>query len=220
LADPSVHEYVGDQRLTLTVDTKRPLDKLDFSSQQRVFGKEFDENIDCSGQSVEIRKIRTACGPSGGTATNVQISEEALRGTFEFKCTNVFGATWMVEFPENEHGRYVVKVDGVTDAAGNAARRFVLMVDAHCSRWRHRWRFPSTSSALGVQDRSAGAPSSVKSVRTTADAWMSIGVVVSFVVIVAIAAPRRRGGEDHDAQTETLLCANKGIAAGGYGAAL
>ena len=217
LADPSVHEYVGDQRLTLTVDTKRPLDMLDFSSQQRVFGKEFDENIDCSGQSVEIRKIRTACGASGGTATNVQISEEALRGTFEFKCTNVFGATgrWMVEFPENEHGRYVVKVDGVTDAAGNAAKRFELTVDAHCSR-----ASPSTSSALGMQDRSAGAPSSAKSVRTTADAWMSIGVVASFVVIVAIAALRRRGGDDHDAQTETLLSANKGIAAGGYGAAL
>ena len=57
------------------------------------------------------------------------------------------------------------------------------------------------------------------SLRTTADAWMSIGVA-SFVVIVAIAALRRRGGEDHDAQTETLLSANKGIAAGGYGAAL
>ena len=64
--------------------------------------------------SPEIRKIRTAYGASGGTATNAQISEEALRGTFEFKCTNVFGATgrWMVEFPGNEHGRYVVKVDG------------------------------------------------------------------------------------------------------------
>ena len=83
LAETSVHEYVGDQILTLTVDTKRPLDILDFSSQQRVFGKEFDENIDCSGQSVEVRKIRTACGASGGTATNVQISEEVLRGTFE-----------------------------------------------------------------------------------------------------------------------------------------
>ncbi len=55
--------------------------------------------------------------------------------------------------------------------------------------------------------------------RTTVDAWMSIGVA-SFVVIVAIAALRRRGGDDHDAQTETLLSANKGIAAGGYGAAL
>ena len=121
----------------------------------------------------------------------------------------------MVEFPGSEHGRYVVKVDGVTDAAGNAAKRFELTVDAHCSR-----ASPSKSSALGAQDRSAGAPSSAKSVRTTADAWMSIGVVASFVVIVAIAALRRRGGEDHDAQTETLLCANKGIAAGGYGATL
>ena len=121
----------------------------------------------------------------------------------------------MVEFPENEHGRYVVKVDDVTDAAGNAARPFELTIDAHCSR-----ASPSTSSALGMQDRSAGAPSSAKSVQTTAEAWMSIGVVVSFVVIVAIAALRRRGGEDHDVQTETLLCADKGIAAGGYGAAL
>jgi hypothetical protein len=55
--------------------------------------------------------------------------------------------------------------------------------------------------------------------RTTVDAWMSIGVA-SFVVIVAIAALRRRGGDDHDAQTETLLSANKGIAAGGCGATL
>ena len=223
LADPSVHEYVGDQRLTLTVDTKRPLDKLDFSSQQRVFGKEFDENIDCSGQSVEIRKIRTACGASGGTATNVQVSEEALRGTFEFKCTNVAGASgqWMVEFPDNEHGRYVVKVDGLTDAAGNAARRFELTIDAHCSR-----ASSMSNSALGVKHGSAGAPSSAKGgifvegwrVKT-ADTWMSIGVVALFVVIVAIAALRRRRGEDHDAQTETLLC-DKGNAAGGYGAAL
>ena len=54
----------------------------------------------------------------------------------------------------------------------------------------------------------------------TADSWMSIGVVALFVVIVAIAALRRRRDEDHDAQTETLLCADKGNAAGGYGTAL
>ena len=128
----------------------------------------------------------------------------------------------MVEFPDNEHGRYVVKVDGLTDAAGNAARRFELTIDAHCSH-----ESSMSNSALGVKHGSAGAPSSAKGgifvegwrVKT-ADSWMSIGVVALFVVIVAIAALRRRRDEDHDAQTETLLCADKGIAAGGYGTAL
>ena len=99
--------------------------------------------------------------------------------------------------------------------AGNAAKQFKLRVDAYARASR------SKSSALGAQDRSAGAPSSAKSVRTTADAWMSIGVVASFVADCRDArAFIGRGGEDHDAQTETLLSASKGIAAGGYGAAL
>ena len=224
LADPSVHEYVGDQRLTLTVDTKLPMVTRVETSLERYVTAEFDENIDCDAQRVEVTKVRSGCGESGGTATNVQVSEEALRGTFEFKCTNVAGASgqWMVEFPDNEHGRYVVKVDGLTDAAGNAARRFELTIDAHCSR-----ASSMSNSALGVKHGSADAPSSAKGgifvegwrVKT-ADSWMSIGVVALFVVIVAIAALRRRRGEDHDAQTETLLCADKGNAAGGYGTAL
>jgi hypothetical protein len=224
LAAPSVHEYVGDQRLTLTVDTKLPMVTRVETSLERYVTAEFDENIDCDAQMVEVTKVRSGCGESGGTATNLQISEEALRGTFEFKCTNVAGASgqWMVEFPDNEHGRYVVKVDGVTDAAGNAARRFELTIDAHCSR-----ASSMSNSALGVKHGSADAPSSAKGgifvegwrVKT-ADTWMSIGAVALFVVIVAIAALRRRRGEDHDAQTETLLCADKGNAAGCYGAAL
>jgi hypothetical protein len=226
LADPSVHEFVGDQRLTLTVDTKRPLDIVDFSSQQRVFGKEFDEDIDCGAQNVEVVKVRTECGASGGSATNVRISEEALRGTFEFKCTNVHGARWMVEFPENERGRYVVKVDGVTDAAGNAARSFELTVDAHCSLASSS--MSNSAALLGARDRNA--PSSAKS-GDFAIGWrdvrasVSMGSVASFVVVVgaAVVALRRRRDGHADAQLESnklLYDKERHGASGGYGAAL
>jgi len=227
LADPSVHEFVGDQRLTLTVDTKRPLDIVDVSSQQRVFGKEFDENIDCSGQSVEIRKVRTGCGKKGGTETDEQISEEALRGTFEFKCTNVAGATgrWMVEFPENERGRYVVKVNGVTDAAGNAARSFELTVDAHCSLASSA--MSDGAALLGAHDRNA--PSSAKSVEF-ATGWrdvrasVSMGSVASFVVVVGavvVALRRRRDGHaDTQMESNKPLYDKEQHASGGYGTAL
>ena len=227
LADPSVHEFVGDQRLTLTVDTKRPLDIVDVSSQQRVFGKEFDENIDCSGQSVEIRKVRTGCGKKGGTETDEQISEEALRGTFEFKCTNVAGATgrWMVEFPENERGRYVVKVNGVTDAAGNAARSFELTVDAHCSLASSA--MSDGAALLGAHDRNA--PSLAKSVEF-ATGWrdvrasVSMGSVASFVVVVGavvVALRRRRDGHaDTQMESNKPLYDKEQHASGGYGTAL
>jgi len=224
LADPSVHEYVGDQRLTLTVDTKRPLDIVDVSSQQRVFGKEFDENIDCTGQKVEVKKVRTGCGTSGGTVTDEEISEEALRGTFEFKCTN-FGGTgrWAVRFPTSESGRYEVKIDGVMDSAGNAADPFTMTVDAHCSGASSL----TAKSALGVRDGSA--PSSVTSgvfaegwrdVRTSA----SMGMVAALVVVVGAIVALRRGGRN-DGHTDAIesskpLYNKDQHGSGGYGTAL
>jgi hypothetical protein len=228
LADPSVHEFVGDQRLTLTVDTKLPMVTHVETSLERFVAAEFDENIDCDAQKVEVKKVRTVCGESGGTATNLKISEEALRGTFEFKCTNVAGATgrWMVEFPENERGRYVVKVDGVTDTAGNAARSFELTVDAHCSLASSS--MSNSAALLGARD--SNAPSSAKS-GDFATGWrdvrasVSMGSVASFVVVVgaAVVALRRRRDGHADAQLESnklLYDKERHGASGGYGAAL
>jgi hypothetical protein len=225
LAEPSVHEFIGDQRLTLTVDTKRPLDMLDFSSQERVFGKEFDEHIDCDAQTVKVTKVHTSCGKSSGTATNLQISEEALRGTFEFKCTNFAGGTgrWAVRFPTSESGRYEVKIDRVTDSAGNAADPFAMTVDAHCSGASSL----TAKSALGVRDGSA--PSSVTSgafaegwrdVRTSA----SMGMVAAFVVVVGAIVALRRGSRN-DGHTDAIesskpLYNKDQHGSGGYGTAL
>jgi hypothetical protein len=225
LAEPSVHEFIGDQRLMLTVDTKLPLPRPAFASFERTFGVDFDENIDCTRQSVEIRKIRTACGVSGGSATDVRISEEAIRGTFEFKCTNFAGGTgrWAVRFPTSESGRYEVKIDRVTDSAGNAADPFAMTVDAHCSGASSL----TAKSALGVRDGSA--PSSVTSgvfaegwrdVRTSA----SMGMVAALVVVVGAIVALRRGGRN-DGHTDAIesskpLYNKDQHGSGGYGTAL
>ena len=208
------------------MDTKKPSPGPVFASFQNSFSVDFDENIDCGAQKVEVKKVRTGCGKKGGTETDEQISEEALRGTFEFKCTNVAGAPgrWMVEFPENERGRYVVEVDGVTDAAGNAARSFELTVDAHCSLASSA--MSNSAALLGVHDRSA--PSSAKS-GDFAKGWRSVstsasmGMVASFVVVVAIVVVLRRRREGHaDAQMELNkpLYDKEQHASSGYGAAL
>ena len=209
------------------MDTKTPSPGPVFASFQNSFGVDFDENIDCGAQSVEVKKVRTGCGKKGGMPTNEPISEEALRGTFEFKYTNFAGGTgrWMIEFPENERGRYVVKVDGVTDTAGNAARSFELTVDAHCS-------LASSSSSnsaalLGARDRSA--PSSAKSGDFAAKGWRSgstsasVGMVASFVVVVAAVVVLRRRRDGHaDSQLELNkpLYDKEQHGSGGYGASL
>jgi hypothetical protein len=225
LADPSVHEYVGEQRLTLTVDTKMPLPGPVFASFETSFGVDFDENIDCDAQTVKVTKVHTSCRKSSGTATNLQISEEALRGTFEFKCTNFAGGTgrWAVRFPTSESGRYEVKIDRVTDSAGNAADPFSMTVDAHCSGASSL----TAKSALGVRDGSA--PSSVTSgafaegwrdVRTSA----SMGLIAAFVVVVGAIVALRRGSRN-DGHTDVIesskLLYNKNQhGSGGYGTAL
>jgi hypothetical protein len=228
LADPSVHEYVGEQRLTLTVDTKMPLPGPVFASFETSFGVDFDENIDCDAQKVEVKKVRTGCGESGGTATNSKISEEAIRGTFEFKCTNFAGGTgrWAVRFPTSESGRYEVNIDGVTDSAGNAADPFVMTVDAHCSRASSSTS--KNSALLGAHDRNAPSPAKSgdfaaatgwRSVSTSA----SMGMVASFVVVVAAVVVLRRRRDGHaDAQMESNkpLYDKEQHASGGYGTAL
>ena len=208
------------------MDTKTPSPGPVFASFQNSFGVDFDENIDCGAQTVLVKKVRTGCGKKGGTATNEPISEEALRGTFEFKCTNFVGGTgrWTVEFPENERGRYVVKVDSVADTAGNAARSFELTVDAHCSLASSS--MSNSAALLGAHDRNA--PSSAKS-GNFATGWRSVrmsasmGMVASFVVVAAVFVVLRRRHEGHaDSQLELNkpLYDKEQHASGGYGTAL
>jgi len=193
LADPSVHEFVGDQRLTLTVDTKRPMEVGRFASGDRFFGLDFSEAIDCSAHVVTITKSNTKCLGTG-TVVNTVLSDE-VKKSFEFTCTNhAAGSKWIVAFPSTQPGRHTVKVQGVRDVAGNSAYDFTFTADAHCS-------LAATSSSLGVR---LGAPS-VAGIDEL-DIWASrrivshivLGVLVVGVALAAIGAlaiRRRRVGD-------------------------
>ena len=119
LAETSVHEYVGDQILTLTVDTKRPLDILDFSSQQRVLGKSSMKTLIAvvslwrSERYVRRAELQVARRPTCKSAK--KRSEAHLSSS----ARTSFGATgrWMVEFPENEHGP-ICRQGGRRDGCG------------------------------------------------------------------------------------------------------
>jgi len=180
LADPTVHEFVGDQRLTLTVDTKRPMEAVRLSSGERFFGLDFDEAIDCSSQIVTITKTNTKCSGTG-TVVNTVLSDEAKK-SFDFKCTNnAAGFKWVVEFPTTSPGRYTVRVQGVRDVAGNVARDFSFTADAHCS-------LATSASSLGSR---LGAPSvAATDVLDDSESRLVISRIVigAFVVGVALAA--------------------------------
>jgi len=192
LADPSVHEFVGDQRLTLTVDTKRPMEKGRFSSGERFFGLDFDEAIDCSSQTVTITKTNTKC-LAKGTAVTTVLSDE-LKKSFDFKCTNnAVGGQWVVEFPTALPGRYTVRVESVRDVAGILARDFWITADAHCS-------LATSASSLGGR---LGAPSVAgideldysESRRIVSHIVLGVSVVgVALAAIGALAIRRRRVG--------------------------
>ena len=136
LAESSVHEFVGDQRLTLTVDSKRPLAISELRFGTESFGVEFSESIDCSSEEVTIIKRRAGCVGERVKyePINEELKPELLKGTFEFRCVNDNAAgRWIVVFPGDQIGRYLVRVRGLRDAAGNAARDFQIEVEARCS---------------------------------------------------------------------------------------
>ena len=199
LADSSVHEFVGDQRLTLSVDTKAPVatTKIDFNGE--TFGVEFDEAIDCSDQQVSIAKIRDACG-SAGAPVSEKISAEELRGTFSLKCANNDGGyKWLVTFPNTRSGRYRVRVEGLRDVAGNGARMASFIVDAHCGA-------EAAVVSMGA-DASVGAPSVVATlgaddVHHGRYRIGAVGFVVAVFSLIAVVIARRvrRVDGDHDGE--------------------
>lgn len=150
LADPSVHEFVGDQRLTLTVDTKAPMIKRYVTFGERYFGVELDEAIDCSDQEVEVRRKYATCDDAT-SSVNAAVSSEEL-DSFDFKCAQTPGGiTLMVGFPQTHAGTFTVTVSGVRDVAGNALESFAFEARAWCALARFaKHAASSRTAALGL----------------------------------------------------------------------
>ena len=193
LAESSVHEFVGDQRLSLTVDTKRPLAVNEIRFSKESFGVEFSESIDCSSQEVTIVKRRAGCIGEGVTdePLNEELTPEVLRGTFEFRCANDNGAgRWIVVFPGDQIGLFLVRVRGVRDAAGNTAKDFQIEVEARCSA-QGTARLGSKKIA-DVQDFRVSSSTSPS--WTPAPPAAIFTFVVISVAIAVIGAVKRRTG--------------------------
>jgi hypothetical protein len=128
----------------LTVDTKKPLAVNEIGFGHESFGVEFSEKIDCSSQEITVVKRGEGCDIAGEPR---ELSPEVLRATFEFQCVNddASASRWVVVFPGDQVGRYVVRVRGVRDASGNVADDF--QIDAVTNS-----KSCSSSSLGGVRD--------------------------------------------------------------------
>jgi len=177
LADTSVHEYVSDQRLTMTVDTKEPWKLSTFSTDARVFGVEFDEPIDCVEESYRVYKWSETCNAEKGKYARTNI-------LLQTKCTNAasFGR-WVVRFPNSTNtGTYKVVLEGVRDLAGNPIPKTVFAASVGC---------PSSSSSLGTaRHETRDAELSLKGVPVTA--VIGGGLCASVVFVFMVAARSRR----------------------------
>ena len=188
LAESSVHEFVGNQRLTLTVDTKKPVAISEIGFGQESFGVEFSEKIDCSSQEIIVIKQDEGCE---ALSEPRELSPEVVRATFEFQCVNDAAAVgkWFVVFPSDQVGRFVVRVRGVRDAAGNAADDFqiVALTSKHCSDATMMITAKS-SSLLGSTRRGH--------YRTTAAVFLALTVVLALVGVFLRVSTRGSGASN------------------------
>jgi len=159
LAESSVHEYVSEQRLSLTVDTFKPIPQ----SLVRVdnhYTWSFYEPIDCSNQKVTItRTSKLLCDDEGNATPDESYEptaltpEEALE--FNIKCHSVKYAVggagfWSIEMPlvhasatlspkqacERRcalDGPYRVAITGISDESGNEVKEFIVAHDSSCA---------------------------------------------------------------------------------------
>ena len=123
LAASSVHEYVGDQVLTLTIDTVFPKSQgKHHDAGSYTIWASFSEAIDCAGAHVEVEQIYDA------SCTNVSagaVTDEELRSNYEMTCVNNAGrGEWIMTYPEESTGTYIARVSNIKDTSGNAARSF------------------------------------------------------------------------------------------------
>jgi hypothetical protein len=132
LAISAVHEYISDQRLTLTVDTAAPIPHRLSQTDDNIYVVRFYEAIDCSRQSVIVTRTNLKCHGKGSPIKQV-ISPEVVR-SYNFKCFNKAKgeANWIVEFPYDASGEYEILVKGIQDMAGNKAKDFTIRSNVHC----------------------------------------------------------------------------------------
>lgn len=131
LAVSSVHEFVSDQTLTLSVDTVKPMEQMRISSDERFYGVKFYEPIDCSSTSVTVKKVNSQCGGTGAVQ-NVLVTPEELQ-SYNIKCFNgVDEGNWVIEFPYPAQGQYKVTISGIADNAGNSAGVVYMYADVRC----------------------------------------------------------------------------------------
>ena len=180
LADASVHEYVSDQRLLLTVDTVAPVRLRTFSEAQ-YFGAEFSEEIDCSGVNVYVTKKRSDCSDSAATMSQ---TVDVTTPPYQIRCLNSTGrgVFFFLKFADDDVGQYQISVIGIKDGAGITA----LRVDnwfKKCEKNGNLSNAPSASSRLGVapERRRRGASPTLPSTH-------EIGVPVTIFIALAIAS--------------------------------
>jgi len=114
LADTSVHEYISDQKLLLTVDTVAPVITRTFGIQQ-YFGVKFAENIDCSNVNVYVEKRYNGCWKATAMSQVVDVTVPP----YEIRCLNTTSTgTFSIKFRDHDVGQYMIKVRGIKDGAG------------------------------------------------------------------------------------------------------
>ena len=141
LAVNEVHEYTGEQRVQLKVDTKKPLiSDMQFVEDQATYKVTFVEAIDCSSLKHSLL-IFNRFSPD---AKWLEVVDPYL-AEYKPQCTNVAGVEgyWMLEFPWNAKGEFKVRVSGVTDMAGMEANDFTFQVALPAA---------GSSSSLGLEN--------------------------------------------------------------------
>jgi len=185
LADPSVHEYVSDQILTVTVDTKRPLPiRKDEEHVARSVTVVYNEAIDCSDSSVSVRKVFDADCQS----MNAAVSSTEIVAEYVIMCSNVNGeGKFVMQYPAGTYlGVFDVTLSSIKDGAGNAALN------------EHTFRYTSIREGDGLTPKmcppgtksffALGAPANLKLAQSKG-APRSLGVAFQDAAVHRVSSP-------------------------------
>ena len=193
LAPTPVHEFVADEKLTLSIDTKKPIGIRRVQMGDRTFGIEFDEPIDCASVEggAQVWRNATTCTEEMSDAAAEAVSAEALASTYDFRCSNNdAGYKWIVVFPEDSTGTYWIRLQGVRDIAGNVADPTHVLAHVRCG-------VSDRISALGMNN-TRGSRSSIRY------RWFACACA-----LFAIALLRRRRRQRDDGDGDRYLLQTK-----------
>jgi hypothetical protein len=173
LAESSVHEYIAEQKLTLTVDTFAPIAQT-LVRADHWFTWSFSEPLDCSKQTIEItRQVKMACDDNGQAKPQAGYKPTELSADemdrYAVKCYSLASGMgyWSINFPRPKlasaalskkeqcelqcagFGTFSVLVSGVSDVSGNVADVFAVQMvgQNHCGV--NAAPPPSSQAALG-----------------------------------------------------------------------